>query len=146
MASKKKKMMMLGALLLIGGGAVGGYQMLLGGEPDNLPPPLPKPAFMHLEPFLAPVIEGRRIVKYVTLGITLELSDESYIELVRENNAPLRDTFLNDLLMQAHMMRGSGRPVYLPQVKARFRILAQRVLGEDVVEDVLIRYATDRGY
>jgi flagellar basal body-associated protein FliL len=146
MASKKKKLMLVGALLLIGGGAVAGYQALLSGEPDNLPPPLPKPAFMDLDPFLAPVIEGRRIIKYVSLGITLELSDESYIPHVHQNNAPLRDSFLNDLLMQAQMARGSGRPVYLPQVKARFRVLARRVLGEDVVEDVLIRYATDRGF
>ena len=138
---------MLGALVLFGG-ALGYVQM--SGESqaaveDYLPDTL-GPEFYELEPLLAPVMEGRRIGRYVLLVITLELSSQWVKPRAYKLRTPLRDALLQDLHFQAQM-RGDGEgPINLTRIKARFLVLSRRILGADAVDDVLITQAFDRGY
>jgi flagellar basal body-associated protein FliL len=147
--SKKKKMMLIGALVLAGGGGFFGYQTMVSAKTEEVEvvvEAVAEPVFLTLAALQAPVVEGRRIDRYVTLGVTLELADEAAEELAKERMAPLRDVLVNDLLFQAHMSRTRGFAVHLPRVKARFLILSRRVLGEDAVKDVLIVHAFDPGF
>lgn len=148
--SKKKKIILIGALVVVGGVGFFGYQTMLSAKTEVVEEVVEEaaddPIYMTLEALQAPVLEGRRINRYVTLGVTLELASEEAENLAKERMAPLRDALVNDLLFQAHMSRTRGFVVHLPRVKARFLILARRVLGQEAVKEVLIVHAFDPGY
>jgi flagellar basal body-associated protein FliL len=104
------------------------------------------PVFLAMEPFLAPVVRERRIDRYVHLAITLELADYQTEEQALSKLTPLRNAFIQDLHFQAQMSGDDGRGVHLRRIKARFLVLAGRVLGNDGVRDVLFTEVVDRGF
>jgi flagellar basal body-associated protein FliL len=150
MAKKKsrKKLFIIAGLVLIGVVGVVGYQMTMGGGKDGEPS---KPSvssdlgYVGLDPFLAPVIEGRRISKYVAVGIILELYSKDHKPLVYKNMTPLRNAFIEDFVFQAQMNSGTTQSILLHRVKSRFRTLANRIVGDDIVKEVLIANVMDRG-
>lgn len=145
-AKKKKKLLVIGALLFLGALGAVGYQQLMAGQEDIHVPGIPRPGYFKMKPFLAPVMEGRRIGRYISLGITLELYDDGDTQFILGHLTPLRNAFIQDLHFQAHLKDADQRPINLRRVKARFRRLADRVLGPDIVKDVLISHALDRGF
>ena len=148
MKGKKKKVFMIIGLLLVGVVGVAGYQFMMGGEdpPAILVESDPDPVYYHMDPFLAPVLHGRRVDRYVSLGVILEITNEDHKELIHDRMTPLRDAFIEDLSFQSSMPQKDLRGINLIRIKSRFRTLARRVLGPEVVDEVLIAYATDRGY
>jgi hypothetical protein len=95
------------------------------------------PFFHKMDALLAPVIEKRRVRGYAEIVVTLELATKEAERLVHGKTLPLRDEFPRDLQFQAGM-RGEGDPaIDLRRIKARFKALAARVVGEGVVADVL---------
>jgi flagellar basal body-associated protein FliL len=149
MSKKKsrKKLVAIAGLFVIGVAAVVGYQMFMveGGE-SAAPEVSRELGYVNMEPFLAPIIEGRRISKYVAIGVILELHSEDYKVQVRDNIIPLRNAFIEDFVFQAQMNSGRTESVYLHRVKSRFRTLADRIVGPDIVKEVLISHALDRGF
>jgi len=140
---------MVGALILIGGAGFFSHHAMASSAveaEDHDADDGDAPVFLTLAALQAPVLEGRRIDRYVTLGITLELADEAAEDLAKELRVPLRDALVRDLFFQANMTRTRGATVHLPRVKARFLILTRRVLGEDAVKDVLVVHAFDPGF
>lgn len=148
MKGRKKKIIVIMGLLLVGVIGVGGYQFMMGGEKVEaiLQEFEPDPVFLDFDPFLAPVLEGRRVDRYVSLGVTLELMAEDHKALVHDKMAPLRNAFIQDLNFQSSMPQKDLRGINLIRIKARFKTLATRVLGPEVVNEVLIAYAADRGF
>ena len=77
----RKKLFMLAGLALASVVAMAGYQMIMGGETGE---DLVKPSvsselgFVDLDLFLAPVIDGRKISKYVSAGVIPELYSKDY--------------------------------------------------------------------
>jgi hypothetical protein len=103
------------------------------------------PFFYKMDALLAPVIEKRRVRGYAEIVVTLELATKEAERLVHGKTLPLRDEFLRDLQFQAGM-RGEGDPaINLRRIKARFKALAARVVGEGAVADVLIDSAIYHG-
>jgi len=150
MSKKKsrKKIFAIAGLLVIGAVAVVGYQMFMssGGGENAKPDVSAELGYVIMEPFLAPIIEGRRISKYVAVGVILELHSEDYKTLVRDSMTPLRNAFIDDFVFQAQMYSGRSDSVHLHRVKSRFRTLADRIVGPDVVKEALISHALDRGF
>jgi flagellar basal body-associated protein FliL len=152
MSTKKKsrkKLFVIVGMLVVGVIAVVGYQMMMGGE-EGGEPAKPKVSaelgYVDMEPFLAPIIEGRRITKYVAVGVILELHSVDYSTLVKDSMTPLRNAFIDDFIFQAQMTSGRSDTVHLRRVKSRFRALADRIVGPDIVKEVLIAHAVDRGF
>ena len=145
----RKKLFMLAGLALAGVVAVAGYQMIMGGETGE---DLVKPSvsselgFVGLDPFLVPVIDGRKLSKYVSVGVILELYSKDYKPLNNKTMTPLRNAFINDFVFQAQMNSGTTESILLQRVKTRFRTLATRIVGEGVVKEVLISHVMDRGF
>jgi flagellar basal body-associated protein FliL len=144
---RRKKIFAIVGLLLVGLVAVGGYQMFMTEDGEAALPSAPsEPGFVPMKPFLAPIIEGRRISKYVAVGVILELYDEDDEAMVREFMTPLRNAFIDDFVFQAQMNAGHSQTVYLPRVKKRFHTLVVRIVGPDIVSEVLISHTVDRGF
>ncbi len=150
MSKKKsrKKLFAIVGLVLIGVVGVGGYQMFMGGAEGE--PSKPKVSeelgYVEMDGFLAPIIEGRRISKYVAVGVVLELHSIDYDEMVRASLTPLRNAFIDDFVFQAQMTSGRSDTVHLGRIKSRFRALADRIVGPEVIREVLITHAMDRGF
>ncbi len=150
MAKKKsrKKLFIIAGLALIGVVAVVGYQMTMGGEggESSKPRVSSELGFVGLDPFLAPVIEGRKIAKYVAVGVVLELYSEDHKPLIHKHMTPLRNAFIEDIVFQAQMNSGKSESIHLSRVKTRFRTLANRIVGPDIVKEILINHVIDRGF
>jgi len=128
--------------------AIVGYQMLMpnDGEEGAKPRVSSELGYIVMEPFLAPIIEGRRISKYVAVGVILELHSEDNKRQVRDSMMPLRNAFIDDFVFQAQMNSGRSDSIHLHRIKSRFRTLADRIVGPDIVKEVLVSHALDRGF
>ena len=103
------------------------------------------PYYYKLDVLLAPVVAKRRVKGYAEVVVTLEMADQEGESAVRDKILILRDEFLRDLQFQAGM-RGEGDPaISLKRIKARFKALAARVVGDGVVTEVLIDSAIYHG-
>ena len=103
------------------------------------------PFFYKMDVLLLPVVEKRHIKRYAEIVVTLEVATKEHESIVTKRAAALRDRFLRDLQFQAGM-RGEGDVALdLKRIKARFKVLANRVVGEGAVLDVLIESAIDHG-
>jgi flagellar basal body-associated protein FliL len=144
----KKKLFAIIGLAMIGVVGVVGYQMSMGGEEGEIfkPSVSDELGYVGLDTFLAPVVEGRRISKYIAVGIILELYSVDHKPLVYDNMTPLRNAFIDDFVFQAQMNSGTAETLHLRRVKTRFRTLATRILGPDIVKEVLISHVLDRGF
>ena len=80
------------------------------------------------------------------MGIILELYSVDHKPLVYDNMTPLRNAFIDDFVFQAQMNSGTAETLHLRRVKTRFRTLATRILGPDIVKEVLISHVLDRGF
>ncbi|MDA0230975.1 MAG: hypothetical protein O3B21_12410 [Proteobacteria bacterium] len=149
MAKKKsrKKLVAIVGLFAVGAAAIVGYQMFMVESGESAAPSVSDElGYVIMAPFLAPIIEGRRISKYVAVGVILELHSEDYRIQVQDNMTPLRNAFIDDFVFQAQMNSGRSETVYLNRVKSRFHTLADRIVGPDIVKEVLISHALDRGF
>jgi hypothetical protein len=91
------------------------------------------------------VISKRRIRGYAEIVVTLEVPTKEAEHLVHSRLLPLRDRFMRELQFQADMRREDERAIDLMRIKARFKVLANRLLGAGTVNDVLIESALHRG-
>lgn len=148
MKGKKKKIVVVVVLLLVGVIGVAGYQFLAGSEVGEaiLAESEPDPVFYHMNPLYAPVLKGRKVNRYVTIGLILEVPSEEVKASIHHQMTQLRNAFIDDLNFQSNMSQTDERGVNLSRIKTRFKSLSSRVLGPDVVDEVLISYASDRGY
>ncbi len=111
----------------------GGASSLFSGD-DNL-------HYVEIERLTAPFIRNGEYVQYVVLDVSLELADEPNATKVRQLAPRLRDAFLAELHRLARIRPAGQRLINLGRVKARLLAGADRVLGPDVVRDVLVQLA-----
>jgi hypothetical protein len=135
---------MAGPALAQGGGGGGGDHSGGGGGAED-EANATGPFYYKMDAFLAPIIEKRRVRGYAEIVVTLELATKEAERTVHGKNLPLRDQFLRDLQFQAGMRAEGDPPIDLRRIKARFRALAARVVGDGVVSDVLIDSAIYHG-
>ncbi len=147
---------LVAALLILGGGAAGAMYFLQVGpfapppvadgdqpkEPPSTMLDLDNTSFMDMDTLVIPVLgTGKSRSFYLDIRIELASRDRSAAALqkVRLHDAFLRDMFV---FLPQHLKQ---RPtVDLNAVKGRLLILAQQILGVELVRDVLIQAAYER--
>jgi hypothetical protein len=112
----------------------GGEATFLTGGDDEL-------RYVEIERLTAPFIRNGEFVQYVLLDVSLELTDEPSATRVRRLTPRLRDAFLGELHRLARVRPAGQRLINLGRVKARLLAGADRVLGPNVVRDVLVQLA-----
>jgi hypothetical protein len=118
-------------------GALSGLTGWLGGE---------KAQFFRMPVFHLPVIREGRIAAQVSVNVTLETRDARNKNKILENHLKIQSAFLRDLYGLMSLNNGSGRALVVPTVKARLQKVADRVLGPDVVKDILIENVSVRNF
>ncbi|MBP5855793.1 hypothetical protein KAJ83_02150 [Marivibrio halodurans] len=149
---KKLLIILVLLILLLGAGGGGAYWWFLmrdageGHEASDAAPddgPGEPAVYVELEALTIPVIRGGAVAKYVLLQISLEVEDLAAREEIQERMPRLMDAFLRDL----HAYFASvplDSPLNVRTVKARLRAIADRIVGADVVREVLIQGAYEK--
>ena len=96
------------------------------------------PQFFKLQPFYIPVIRDGRVVNQVNLIISIETFGQANKEKVMAARLKLQNAFLRDLYGVIAVRHGNGRAYIAKTVKIRLTRLARKIIGGDVVKDVLI--------
>lgn len=99
----------------------------------------PEPAYVPLRPLVISLIQEGEVTHHVTMQLTLQLYDTWDQEITDRNMARLRDAFLHEMhaLFAMRIVRQTG--FESPLVRKRLVALCDRLLGEGVVADILLR-------
>lgn len=116
--------------------AIGPAQALAAG--DGAAESTGESAYLRLPPFAATLFDGDKPVGILSAIILLEVAGDHQREAVLENMPKLEDAFVHALHQLADAegrLQGEYGPI---EIKQAFQLVANHVLGEGVVEEVLI--------
>lgn len=91
-----------------------------------------------LQPFSVTVMRDGKIKGILTLTLTVETKGGENMGKVMARRYELHDAFLRDIHGVAAFARADGRTIDPRVVKTRLMAISGRILGEGVVEDVLV--------
>jgi len=109
--------------------------------PDWFDPQTPE--YYTMPPFVVPIIEGDAVTRQITLLVTLETIGDANREKVLANRERLQDAFLRDIYGVLAVRRPPDRN-YDNIVKIRLQRAGERVVGNGVIDDVLVKATYDR--
>lgn len=98
----------------------------------------------QLLPFNISVIRDGRVARIVTLVVTLETKGDENKTKVMNERYRLQDAFLRDMQGVAPYQRADSDSLSPQMLKTRLRIISDRMLGQDVVNNVLVQSIFDR--
>ena len=100
--------------------------------------------YYTLQPFIVPIVRDGRIAKHVSLLITLETRGLTNKDKILEARKRLQHSFFRDLHAVMSIRRKDGRSFKTSVLKKRLMVVSKRVLGEDIIRDILIKVAFER--
>ncbi len=101
-------------------------------------------AYYTLLPFVVPIVRNGRIARHVSLLVTLETRGVANKDKILEARKRLQDSFFRDLHGVMSIRRKDGKSFKTSVPKKRLMAASKRVLGEDIVRDILIKVAFER--
>ena len=102
------------------------------------------PQYYTLQPFTVPIVRDGRIAKHVSVLITLETRGLANKNKILEVRKRLQDSFFRDLHGVMSFRRKDGQSFKTSVLKKRLMAVSKRVLGEDIVREILIEIALER--
>ena len=150
-------------LLLLAGGLVGAYfafdlgdelgqvQEAVGVDLLKEPPP-PPPNYVPMERMRIPVFRGERVIRHVTVRPVLATASEANAAAIARSQRILADAFLRELTSYVNLQYDEFRLLAqaddevldkraaenLANIKKRLRLIGNRIVGEGVIDEVLI--------
>lgn len=103
------------------------------------------PSFVELEPLVLPVIDHNGVSQVISLVVALEVKDAASVQRVESLSPRLKDAYIQDMygvLSQKAVMEGGL--VQVGALKARLNKVSAKVLGDDVVKEVLLQVVQQR--
>ncbi len=139
---KRLLIILVPILLVAGGGGAWWFMNQAPEAPEAAEAPVeaaPKPSFVKIDPFILPLIRQNKVVRFVTLVITLEMPIEDAtlkVELVKPR---LMDALFTELhsLFSMKVVRDQGPDS--PLIKQRVKLVSERILGPGTVNAVLVQ-------
>ena len=105
-----------------------------------------KNALEHFQllPFNISVIRDGRVARIITLAVTLETIGDANKTKIMDKRYYLQDAFLRDMHGFVSYQRADGQNIDPQMLKTRLLLISDRILGQDVVENVLVQSIFDR--
>lgn len=145
------------ALLVLGGSAAGAYYYfghpaeaaLVEGAIPEAPAHEEKSAenaiFVQLDPLTLPILDESGANQIVSLVVMLEVSSEENADKVKKLTPRLKDAFIQDMYGVLNRKASTNDGVLqVGTIKKRLNDISDRVMGEDVVDDVLLQVVEQR--
>jgi flagellar basal body-associated protein FliL len=100
-----------------------------------------KVAFIKLDPVTVPLVRRGRTERYMQISVSLEVPEGTSLTEVRKFARHLRDAFVLEINSRSVMRDDGSGLIDFESLKVRLRAEAQRILGRDRVNDVLLSNA-----
>lgn len=154
----KPILLALVAIILLGGGGAGAYfyfkqpaEAATGVSGETVKAEKAKKhdehssSFVQLDPLILPVVGKDGLTQLVSLVIVIETPDEAGKQHITYMSPRLKDAFIQDMygaLNQTDVMRGGI--IEVTALKNRLHKVSERVMGEGVVNNVLLQVVQQR--
>ena len=104
----------------------------------------PSVQFIELAPLILPVINEYGVQQVVSLVVALEVDSQEKADKVTKYSPRLTDAYLSDLYGAFSHKSPAGGQVPIAYLKKRLNLMSAKVLGENVVNDVLVQLMQNR--
>lgn len=150
------------ALIVLGGGGAGAYFYFMKsaeaapteGEHDTAAKKADEHAksghnehyeFVELDPLILPIIDENGVSQTVSLVVAIEVADAQTASTVEGMAPRLKDAFIQDMygVLNEHAALKGG-VIQVSILKKRLNKISHKVLGDDVVQDVLLQVVQQR--
>jgi flagellar FliL protein len=156
----KKILAILVVLALVGGGGGGAYFYFMkpaeASQPDGeqakkhaekkeKDKDKSKHTFVELDVLTLPIISDSGVTQTVSMVVAIEVADEKAAALIESQAPRLRDAYIQKMygLLYANDALKDG-VIQVSAIKAQLNEISHKVLGADVVEDVLLQVVQQR--
>ncbi len=159
----KTAFLALVAILILGGGAAGAYfyfeqpaqasigddeahqQAVEAEKADKARAASRNHEFVELAPLVLPIVDNSGVSQVVSMVVVLEVDSSSKAEKVRTLEPRLKDAYIQELygVLNKHAALQGG-VLQVNMIKARLNQISHKVLGDEVVEDVLLQVVQQR--
>jgi flagellar FliL protein len=101
--------------------------------------------YVHLDPLTLPIIDETGVTSNVSIVVNLEVEDQKKADTIKKELPRLIDAYIQDMygVLNKHAALKGG-VVQVGMVKERLNQITKRVLGDDMVEDVLLEVVSQR--
>jgi flagellar FliL protein len=138
----KRLVILLVLILVLAGAGAGGWWFFLrddGGVAEVEREPEPGMDFVKVDPLSLPVIREGRVVRHVTVILTLEVPEGGANRVVFKSMRQLQDAYIHELhsLYSRRFAWEHNRLIHF--VKRRILAASEKVLGPDIVHEVVVQ-------
>lgn len=151
----KSAFLALLAIMILGGGAAGAYfyfeqpaQAAIGDTPEHQAAREAKPQghdshgdkFVELDPLILPIVDSNGVSQVVSMVVVIEVSSDRDASLVNKLQPRLKDAYIQELygVLNRHAALQGG-VIQVGMIKERLNAISQKVMGDGVVNDVLLQ-------
>jgi len=102
--------------------------------------------FVELSPLILSIVDDRGMAQVISLVVSIEVDTSAKAEQVKKFAPRLTDAYLSDLygtLGQRSVQ--SGKIIPITYLKDRLNKVSHKVMGDDIVSDVLLQVFQQRG-
>lgn len=156
----KMVIMIVAAIAILGGGGAGAYLFFM--QPAEAAAPEveehkkeakkkdekgygSEPVYVELKPLIFPLIDPNGASQVISVVVALEVSDDKAAEKVEKYKPRLKDAYLQDMYGALNRYAAmKGGQLRLNVIKKRLNMASKRVLGDDVINDVLLQVVNQR--
>lgn len=105
--------------------------------------PVEPPRFIDMDPLVIPLFQGNRTAGTIQIQVKLETTGSANEILIHRILPKLHDVFLRDLYDYIPRMIRRYERLDIPILKARMRLMSDRIAPPGLVEDILIQSVVD---
>lgn len=101
--------------------------------------------FVELDPLVLPIVDNNGVSQVVSIVVALEVGDAHAVGEVNRLKPRIKDAFIQDMygMLNRHAALKGG-VIQVDILKKRLNNVSAKVLGEDVVYDVLLQVVQQR--
>ena len=100
--------------------------------------------FIDMDPLALPIFRGYRVAGTIQIQIKLETNNQNKAYEIKEKMPILTDAFIRDLHSFIPRLLKEKERVDVLIIKQRLQMVSDRVLGRDVVSNVLVQSIIDQ--
>ena len=101
--------------------------------------------YVELDPLILPIVDNSGVNQVVSLVIAIEVADQLKKDKVKAMSPKLKDAYIQDLygMLNKHAALKGGI-VQVAKIKERLNKVTNKVLGDDISNDVLLQVVQQR--
>lgn len=101
--------------------------------------------FVELAPLVLPIIDDSGVTQVVSIVVVIEAASSSAASDIKKFEPRLNDAYIQEMygILNKHAALQGG-VIHVGMIKERLSAISHRVLGEDMVNDVLLQVVQQR--